>query len=666
MPSCGPSPSAPAKHTRLLVLGLDGVDPRILRPLMESGRMPNFARIAEGGTFMPLATAMPPQSPVAWSNFISGNYPGKHQIYDFIHRNPDTATPTPFSSVAKVEPASANRVLPAGLDLGDWHIPLSGGRTVNLRQGPAFWETLVKAGVDTSIYRAPANYPPPDVSGPGEFRCISGMGTPDLLGGYGEFTLFTPDAPPGGKMVSGGRFEPLTVIDDRAVAVLEGPPNYLRKPDDKNHVPNLRVEIAVARDPEADVAQFTVGGEIVVLGVGEWSEWLPIDFKTGIPASGLLSIMQLPTEMPATIRILLKEVHPKLVFYVTPLNIDPLRPVNPISTPPGFATEIAEACGLYHTVGIPEDAQGLRKGALTEDELLAQARTVLEERNRIYRYALSRFRRGCLFYYWGHTDQLAHLFWRDRDPQHPGRLPEQGDRYASVVEDTYIEMDSLVGEALAALDDDDVIIVMSDHGFTSFRRGFHLNTWLIQQGYMTLYGDPEKAYNRVFSNVDWSRTQAYGLGLNCLYVNLKGRERGGIVEAGADRLQLLRELKDKLLAVRDDDGTPVISKVMIVEEEYPGANPHVAPDILVGYADNYRSSWATALGDMPLGTLEDNLDRWSGDHCIDDRVVPGIILTNRRVVVSDPALVDLAPTMLSVYGIAPPEGMIGRAILALP
>jgi predicted AlkP superfamily phosphohydrolase/phosphomutase len=641
---------------RVLVLGVDGMDPALLRELIDAGRMPALARVAARGALVPLRTSAPPQSPVAWSNVIAGAGPGMHQIFDFIHRDLDPGGGVvPYLSTSRVVPAGRDWAIPAGR----WRIPFFGSSTELLRRGGAFWDELVAHGVETAVYRMPASYPPPDVSGPGRFTCLCGMGTPDLLGSYGEFTFFTPDAPPQGRPVPGGRFVNLMVRNHRARATLEGPPNYLMRPDAHGQVPPLATPIEIVRDAEADVARIVVGDEVVLLNAGEWSDWVPLRLETGFPGSALLGALGLPTSLPAMVRFHLEQVHPELELYVTPLNIDPLDPVNPISAPRDFAARLAEACGRFYTTGIPEDTAALRAGALDEDRFLRQVRDLLAERAAQYRQALRHFDEGFLFFYFGHVDQLSHVFWRDRDPDHPGRRPGESQRYGTVIEDAYVQMDGLVGEALGILEGDDTLIVMSDHGFGSFRRAFNLNSWLVERGFMTL---PEQARgaSAYLEGVDWPRTRAYALGLNALYVNLAGREAQGAVRPGAEREALLEEIAAGLLELRDADGSAIVETVYRVDEVYPGADPALAPDLLVGYADGYRASWATAEGRAPPDLVEDNLDRWSGDHCVADRLVPGILVTNRALRVRDPALVDLAPTILAEFGIAAPPRMEGR------
>lgn len=666
---CGRSPSS---EPRLLIIGLDGMDPVLLQRYMDEEKLPNFRLLAEQGGFKPLATSMPPQSPVAWSNVICGGDPGTHEIYDFIHRDPNPADDSlaiaPYLSTSSIEAASVHREL----SFGGWHIPLTSDKVVLRREGPAFWDYLVEHGVDATIFRMPANYPASDCHGPGHLRCLTGMGTPDLLGSYGEFTLFSAIAPAEGRYGSGGAIRQLRAIRNRAEVELVGPDNFLKKPDADGQIPQMSVKVEIIRDPDRDLLKIAVGDVVHILKTGEWSDWTPVVFETGVPGSAALSALQAPTSVTGMVRFYVKEIRPVLEVFVTPINIDPLAPAVPISVPCSFATELAQETGRYFTAGIPEHTAEIQQNALNEDQWLEKALMILDERIVQYHQALREFQSGCLFFYFGTPDQISHVFWRDQDPEHPGRVAEQGDRYARVIEETYIKMDELVGDAIQAIGEDDTLIVMSDHGFASFRRGFNLNTWLARNGYISRQEAddedeeddeaPLAAAGGPFADVDWSRTTAYGLGLNGLYINLKDREKFGIVTE-ADKRRLLEKLAEELLAVRDTDGTQVIDKVYIVEDDYPDADPRIAPDLLIGYARNYRAGWSTLLGEFSEEILEDNRDRWSGDHCIAAHLVPGILLSNRKIVVDDPQLVDLAPTILDVFGLSAPPEFAGRSVL---
>jgi len=649
---------------RVLLIAFDGLDPRIVESLIAARRMPNFARLAKKGSIKRIATSNPAQTPVAFSNIISGADPGLHQVFDFIHRDPnpsDTAMPVrPFFSTADAARSPRRWAIP----LGSWQLPLTTSSTRLLRRGPVFWDYLVAQGIDVQIYYLPANYPPQQPPGPGRFRAISGMGTPDLLGSYGEFTLLTQDVPRQGRLVGGGRFVFLPMAGDRGRAELVGPPNYLRQPNTKGLVEPLKVVVDVVRDSQHRVAKIAISGSTLLLNEGEWSGWVPVDFHTGIPGSSVLSAAGAPTSLRGMVRLFLKRVFPKLELYVSPINIDPLEPANPISVPAQLASDLARRHGRFYTLGIPEDTKALSHGALDEEQFLAQCELAMQERIAQYRQALTEFESGCLFFYFGATDLLQHMFWRDRDERHPGRIPEQAARFGHIIDDFYARLDGLVGEALATVRQEDLVMVLSDHGFTTFRRGFNLNGWLRDSGFLRQTQiSPEAARGSMFPGVDWSATRAYGLGMNGLYLNLTGREKHGVVREHARR-RLLAEIRDKLLECRDTDGTPIITNVTLVEELYPGAEPRIAPDLIIGYNDAYRASWDTVLGGVAQPVVEDNLDRWSGEHLIDPDLVPGVLLTNRAVTAPRPKLGDIAATILAAFHIEKPSHMNGNDLFA--
>lgn len=640
------------------------MDPVLLQQYLDAGVMPNMARLAAKGSFRPLATSMPPQSPVAWSNCIAGAEPGVHQIYDFLHRDP--ATYHPYLSTSTIQTPARNRWLPEALRMGSWQIPMTAQETVLLRRGPAFWETLVEHGVPTVLYRMPANYPASSHADGEPFHCLTGMGTPDVvLGSYGRFTVFSPDAPRRSRTVPGGKFVRLRTKDHRAMGVIEGPPNFLRRPDERNNVPATEAPFTAVRDPVRDLVKITLGGTDYLLAKGQWSDWIQFAFETGIPGAALLDAATAPTTVPAMVRFYVKQVHPDLVLFATPINIDPTNPVNPISVPNRFAADIADRTGLYFTAGIPEHTPEIQQGGLNEDQWLEKVYMIHAERREQFRDALTTFERGALFFYVGTVDQICHIFWRDQDPLHPGRDAEQGDRYAGVIRQSYVDMDALVGDAMEAMGDTGTIIVMSDHGFCSFRRGFNLNTWLMNEGYIALKNPARRQSRDFFENVDWTRTKAYGVGLNGLYINQVGREGQGIVAPGDSSRALLEQIAAKLITVRDgEEGSVVVARTYVVADLYPGADPMVAPDLLVGYARHYRVDWSSMLGGISKNVLNDNMNRWSGDHCIAAELVPGIIVSNRILRVDDPDLTDIGPTVLDLFGVPVPAVMAGRPLLA--
>lgn len=668
MASCRDSKTDhPAQGHRFLVLAFDGLDPKITRKLMNDGKMPNLAKLVRNGSFSKLATSTPPHTPVAFSNIISGSDASVHQIFDFIHRHPRSKNGPfkPYFSTADIV-APEYSWLPSALPLGGkWQVPLTGGSTVLLRQGPSFWDSLIRNGVDTQVYYLPSNYPPPKPEGPGNFRCISGMGTPDILGGYGEFTLLTPDAPKAGRQVDGGRFVRLRMRKHRGSALLQGPPDFMQKSaiDAATMADPLETLVEVVRDPKSDVARIRISGQTLIMNAGEWSHWTAIGFTSKIPGSSVMSAAGAPSSVQGIVRFFLKSVHPKLEIYVSPFNIDPVTPISDISTPSALSSQIAKKFGRFHTNGIPEDTKALSHRALNEDQFIDQSHAVVAERVQQYQGALANFDSGCLFFYFGATDLLQHMFWRDRDPEHPGRVDEQAEKFGSLIDETYVEIDKQIGAGLDRLKATDTMIVFSDHGFTSFRRGFNLNSWLVKEGFIKLKNLAAQTTSVLYSNVDWGKTKAYGLGLNGLYINEKGREQFGCV--GMDEKQaVMAEILDKLRTVRDTDGNEVVTQVDQTQKLFSNVDPDIAPDLIIGYGDGYRASWETVLGGMPRDLLVDNKDRWSGTHLTDPNIVPGMFASNRTLSTDLPTISDLAPTILAEFGISPPTEMSGKSLFA--
>jgi predicted AlkP superfamily phosphohydrolase/phosphomutase len=624
-----------ATGPKVLVLGFDGMDPNLLEEFRVQGVMPNFEKfLAGGGQLTPFGTSTPPQSPVAWSNFTTGMDSGGHGIFDFIHRDPETLLPYFSGSEAK-GPMRFWK-------FGSWKLPRGGGEVKNLRQGVAFWELLSDAGVDATIFKVPANFPPVEC----EARCLSGMGTPDMTGNYGISTLITDD-PPVERDLGGGRVVSVYLADGRCTADLLGPANSYREGDPQAVAP---LEIIVNQDSGSAWIKTTDGG--VVLTEGEWSDWVPITFE----------MIPWIKDIHGICRFYLMEVSPHLRLYVTPVQIDPMQPEMPISTPPEYSREIAEATGLFYTQGLPDDTSALENEFFDDEGYVQQSGFVLEERLEQLEAELDRFAtldEGFLFFYFNSPDQVCHMMWRNMD--HDSPTFEQSDhRHEFRIRDVYAELDAALGLAVEKAGDDAVVMVMSDHGFAPWNRAFHVNTWLYENGYLVLEEGVQPRDVDMLFGVDWRRTRAYAIGINGLYLNLAGRESGGIVQPGAEQQQLLAELKTKLEEVIDPlDGRRAIKTADRSDQVYHGDMIRIGPDIVVGYFGGWRGSNENALGKIPATVFDDNMLKWSGDHCIAASEVPGILMANRPILKENPSLLDMAPTILRLFGLEIPDVMVG-------
>ncbi len=526
--------------------------------------------------------------------------------------------------------------------IGSWKIPRGGSEVRNLRKGVAFWELLTDAGEDVTIFKVPSNFPPVEC----EARSLSGMGTPDITGNYGISTLITDD-PPVERDLGGGRVVSVYLYDGRCTADLVGPTNTWKEGDPEAVVP---VEIIV--DEGNRSAWIKAGDTEIVLAEGEWSEWVTVSFE----------MFPVIKSVSGICRFYLIETGPHLRLYVTPVQIDPVNPEMPISTPPEYSREIAEESGLFYTQGLPDDTSALENGFFGDEGYVQQSDLILQERLDQLEVELDRFAgldRGFLFFYFNSPDQVCHMMWRNMDHSSP-TYPDSDHLHEFRIRDVYAELDAALGLAVEKAGDEAVIMVMSDHGFAPWNRAFHVNTWLYDNGYLALEEGVEPGDVDMLFGVDWSRTRAYAIGINGLYINLAGREVHGIVQPGAEQEQLLAELKAKLEEVVDPlDGRRAIKTADRSDQVYHGDMIRIGPDIVVGYYAGWRGSNESALGKVPAVQFEDNMLKWSGDHCIAASEVPGILMANRPVLRQNPALLDMAPTILRLFGLKPPAEMVG-------
>ncbi|MFH0981591.1 MAG: alkaline phosphatase family protein [Planctomycetota bacterium] len=646
LPSCAKQDKSNGR--RVIVMGFDGMDPRLTEEMMQAGRLPNFSRVWEQGGFAPLQSTIPPQSPVAWSTVISGLNPGGHGIFDFIHRDP--APPEPNLPIKPIPSHAQGEEDKWVIGLFGYRIPLRPGQQKLLRYGKPFWERLTEAGIPARVFRMPANYPAQESQG-AEYYCLTDMGTPDLKEtSSGIFSYYTSDPTERSRRISGGgEIYPAYVKKNTVESRFYGPKNVYRARETEQKA--VEVPFTLWRDPEDPVVRLTWQDQVVVLHEGEWSDWYPIAFEMVPHVFGLATAK-------AECRFFLKQVHPHVKLYVSPFNFDSLDENAPVSVPLGFAADVAEVTGRYYTQGLPESTKTLTHKILSRPQFLDQAELVYQERMKLLDYALERYPSGFLFFYYGGTDLIGHMFWGARTPNHPALTSEDQQRYAHEIERVYQDADRALGKVLDRCPDA-TILVISDHGFDTFTRGFNLNTWLLQNGYLKRLDD--SAFGLAL-NIDFAQTRAYGLGINGLYVNLMGREKRGIVDP-ADKQALLDEVREKLLAVVDPKtGEKVIKEVYQCDRVYSGPYVSIGPDLQVGYNHSYRGSWDTVLGGVPAEVMVDNTDAWCADHCIATDLVPGILLANRPIRAERPSLLDIAPTILAEYGVPVPAEMEGRSV----
>ncbi|MFN3201915.1 MAG: alkaline phosphatase family protein [Bradymonadia bacterium] len=640
---------------RAVIVGLDGLDPVLTEQFMAEGKLPNMKALAARGGFTPLKTTYPAMSPVAWSSFATGVHPPKHGIFDFLTRDRDAYLPV--LSSADVGPPSRM------MNVGPWRLPIGKARLRLLRRSVPFWRILGQHQVPCSILRVPITFPAEPIEGG---TMLSAMCVPDLKGTQGSFAYFS--SVESGEESIGGERVPVQIVTEgnsHAVkSILTGPENPIRQD-------GARLELPLSLTLAEGAAELQIGNERHTLTVGAFSAWVPVAFPMGM---GL--------KVRGICRFRLLECDPaggRFRLYVTPINIDPAKPMLPVASPSIFSVFLARLIGRFATLGLAEDTWALNEGVLDEEAFLEQAWANHAERESMFFEMLGRMNRGVVACVFDGTDRIQHMFMRYLDDEHPARRredPERVARYEGVISETYARMDEMLGRVMQQVDPDDpdtLLVVMSDHGFKSFRRGVNLNSWLLKEGYLVLEEGAEATTGEWFRGVDWDRTRAFALGLGGIFLNVKGREGRGCVAPGAEAEALADEIADKLTGMVDpeivgvrEDGTEgpteAIHKAWTAHRIFHGPYAEDAPDIIVGYAPGWRASWDGVRGIANDIVFDDNTKAWSGDHCIDPEQVPGVWISNRPMGRPDgetPSITDVAPTLLTLFGVKPLKHMDG-------
>ncbi len=637
------NPFKQAQVKRVIVLGLDGLDPGITTRLMQQGKLPNFQALANKGAFRPLATTYPSMSPVAWSTFTTGVDPSRHAIYDFLDRNPKNYSPR----LSSTDIGNPSRIL----SLGGYRIPLGKPRLSLLQRSQTFWKHLGDKHVFSIIQRMPITWPVRAFNG----LLLSAMCVPDLRGSQGTFNFFSTGTKAGGAAFTGGEQTILRrnpkdpkVIRSRIVG-----------PDNTMHVDGGRMTLPftiVLADDKKSARVEIDGADPFELKPGEYSEWIELVFQPG-----------LGIKVHGIARLQFTSLDPDVNLYMTAIHIDPENPAMPISHPATYSIYLARKQGKFATLGLAEDTWALNEMVIDEKVFWDQAWLYYEERRRMFLDACSQVKKGLVTTVVDTTDRVQHMFMRYLDPTHPANVGKDTTEWAHAIYTLYERMDGLLGEVRHEWERDDTLfMVVSDHGFTNFRRGVNLNAWLRDNGYLFLKDDGQTG-GEWFDNIDFSRTRAYAMGLTGLFVNLKGREGKGIVEPGDEYNELVDEICAKLLELVDpENNSKVVRSAKASLQFYTGPYKRDAPDVLVGWDGGYRHSWDCATGTTTVEVFSDNTKGWSGDHCVDPTIVPGVLFANRPLVTDTPRLLDMAPSIMRMFGQEPPKYMLGRSVFAEP
>lgn len=721
-----------SRSPKVVVIGFDGADPTLVRKYMAEGNLPNLKKLAEEGTFSNLSVTNPPQTPVSWGTFATGWNPGRDEVFDFLSRKPGTYKPR-FCLMQEVsKPFLLGRwnrwlfpflvlVLTLGLVVilrivrqgaPRWmhlsvlvigilcaaglfifitkELPTRIPTPLNHLKGTPFWKRAADKGDRCLVFRVPDTFPAnPFPMG----RLLSGLGVPDMRGRVGTPYIFTTD-----PRLNAGYNEfsieitPVPANVKRPVTVqIKGPFNkpfyqyviadvgdtstdptvraemkrrYREKLKKEGVKPTIDVPLKLDWDSKVGTCTFEVQGHKETLKKGQWSQWtvLRFNFNRILHLDGM-------------VRFYLLSTRPALKLYMSPIHFHPDDEGIPISYPRDYAEKLLKRFGYYKTMGWAIDTWTISSGLCNEDQFLSDLNNTVDAYERMMKGLLSDENTDLYVQVYNFTDRIAHILWRYMDPKHPMYVAAKAPKYQEAMRQAYERMDRIVGEAMERIGPKTTLIVLSDHGFASFRKGINYNRWLIDNGYMTLKADTGVLTLRdlfddnslLFKNVDWSRTKAYALGLGSLYINLKGREKHGIVNPGPEYDALCKELKERIPQMVDPDtGEHPVKAVYTRDEMYSNYNASLVPDLRICNIAGYRVSWQTSLGGAPSKLIQLNKKAWSGDHCsMDPSVVPGIFFSNRKIERA-PRMIDVSPTILSCLGLKVPADLEGKPFIDGP
>jgi predicted AlkP superfamily phosphohydrolase/phosphomutase len=652
---------------KVVILGFDGMDPELTERWMAEGKLPNLAKLAAQGGFHRLGTTHSPESPTAWASFATGVNPGKHNIYDFLVR--DTETYMPDLAMVKREP-------PRFLFN---YLPIARPKLTSTRGGTSFWVTAGRAGVRPSVLTVPVTFPPEDVPN-GEL--LSGLPLPDIRGTMGTFYYFATDLSryEEGNTEFGGILRRLIFERNVAKAEIVGPPNPIvrqqerelqakssRSEADQKMLADLsaradvKLPFTITWNREARTANLELAGETIHLAEHQWSRWIAVDFNVNALV-----------RLHGMVQALLLTAGNELQLYLSPVNWHPENPPAAMSSPPSFAADLYQRLGPYRTLGWPEATWPLNEERIDEQTFMDDLGKSFADRAATILNRIDARRWDLLIGVIETTDRVQHMMWRLIDPGHPLYDAALAARFGTSIQRVYQKADDFVGQVVERLPKDATLMVVSDHGFHSFRYGVNLNTWLVEHGYMALKGQRpgEKKLDDLFGgggtfweNVDWPNTKAYAMGLGQIYINLDGREGQGAVAQNVYD-QVVDALAAELRGFIDPrTGRSIVRNVYKRKDIYAGPYFNDAADLQIGFEDGYRSSWQTALGGTPPQLIEPNLKKWSGDHgSFDYAITPGVLFSNVKISATDPRIIDIAPTVLKLFGVPIPTDIDGKPL----
>jgi predicted AlkP superfamily phosphohydrolase/phosphomutase len=559
---------------RTLILGFDSFDPTIYKSLVSQGKLPNLQKLAAMGGYSPFRVSNPPQTEVSWTSIATGADPGEHGIFDFVHRDP--ATYAPFVSILVTKKGA----------LGTQFVRPYNAHTI--------FEEAVDQGYPATALWWPAMFPSsPDSA----VNVLPGLGTPDIRGQLGVGMAFSSENKPLPETAK-TKFGHLTGQRSNLLGYLDGP--FIK---DKGAMVPSKAEFSLETKTDGKTL-LKINNQSIEMELGKWSPVVEVKFKAGF----LFNVHSIT-------RAIVTSLNPVQMYFL-PVQIHPLHSAWRYGAPNSFVKEVWDSAGPFLTLGWPQDTNGLEDDCISDEQFLALCDDIFATRERILVRQMAKFSEGILASIFDDLDRIQHMF-RLRNPQ--------------AVNEWYEKLDQFVGRMMALVEKMTgkpvQVIVISDHGFADFKYQFHINRWLIENGYIAL---KENAKTKDLSAVDWQKSSAYAVGLNSLYINLAGREGQGSV--AVDTVEAItRKLQTELKAVTGPDGRPVFNNVYLRHEAFSGPLLKYGPDLVLGYTPGYRGSADSGLGKWQDTVVELNDGHWEADHCIDVQKVPGVLFCNQSL-----------------------------------
>ena len=583
-------------NKRLAIIGIDGADPKITEKLVKEGKLPTIAEMRDKGSYEHLSTLNSSQSPICWSSIITGLKPGNHGVHDFIIRDPKNMTIKMGMNDEKTDSHRHKHYF-------------------NLREANAVWNNL--DGTTISLF-VPMTFPAEKING----YMISGMGIPDARGTQGAPKIYSTNNKKKGK-------ENVVVIEfknNRSKIEIEGYNEKIKAQIEKN-----TEEIFIHLNEKK-----------INLKEKQWSQWIYEKFNS--------------VECVFRFKLLnLKEKEMEL--YLSPVAFSSRENFVPFIYPENLGKELVEECGEFKTLSFESDVYGLKEELIDEETWLEDMNYTLQARMKVANSMLKKKWNYFVVDFFG-IDRTQHMFWHSIDKKHP--YHDYGKGFENVIEESYIEMDSHLGNLMKNFTENDLIFIVSDHGFMSYRKNVELNKILEEKRLLNLK-DGKKS--RGLMDIDWNKTKAYAVGFGAIYLNVKGRERFGII-SNEEYIQVRKEVIEELTDY-SFNGEKIFKRLVAREEIYSGKYINEMPDVIPIYNDGFRAGRESVLGIVSKKEqVHDNLSKWSGDHIgpydINDNY--GYVFSPNNFDLKNASVFDLGTTAADYFG-KPIGNLDGRSLL---